>query len=66
MDWDSLIEQLQKMDALETQISLPVTGVVLASRLKLAITSCLNDLNKVLKQATGGPEFSCPTDSHAS
>ena len=33
-------------------ISLPVTGAILASRVRLVISSGLVDLNKLLKQAT--------------
>ena len=52
MDWSSMMEQLQSMEKEETLISLPVTGAVLAQRVRLAITSGLTELNKCLKQAT--------------
>jgi len=45
MDWNSLLTQLQKMEAEEIQISLPVLGAVLAARVRISITSGLIDLN---------------------
>ena len=52
MDWNSLLTQLQKMEAEEIQISLPVLGAVLAARVRISITSGLIDLNKLLRHAT--------------
>ena len=52
MDWNSITEQLQRMEKQETLISLPVSGAVLAQRVKLAITAGLTDLNKCIQQAT--------------
>ena len=52
MDWSSMVEQLKKLESTETHISLPVTGEVLASRVRIVISSGLMDLNSLLKQAT--------------
>ena len=52
MDWASMVEQLEAMEKEETLISIPVTGAVLAQRVRLAITAGLTELNKCLKQAT--------------
>ena len=52
MDWNNMVDQLEKMGNHEVHVSLPVTGAVLASRVRLVIASGLVDLNKLLKQAT--------------
>ena len=52
MDWNSMMDQLKRMEKEEVHVSLPVTGAVLASRVRLVISSGLVDLNKLLKQAT--------------
>jgi len=52
MDWSSMMDQLKRMEKEEVQVSLPVTGEVLANRVRLVISSGLVDLNKLLKQAT--------------
>ena len=52
MDWSLMIEQLKKLEASELHIALPVTGEVLAARVRIVITAGLIDLNALIKQAT--------------
>ena len=52
MDWDSMVEQFKKIEKQETNIVLPATGELLASRVRIAVASGLVDLNALLKQAT--------------
>ena len=52
MDWHCMIEQLEDMEKQDKLISVPVTGQVLAQRVKLAITAGLTDLNQLVRQAT--------------
>ena len=52
LDWEHIVDQLDTFEREEELISVPVTGEVLAARVRLAISAGLVDLNKVLKQAT--------------
>ena len=52
MNWTSLQKQLELMDKGEVVVSLPITGSILASRVRVSISSGLVDLNKYIKQAT--------------
>ena len=52
MDWSSMVAQLKKIESAETHISLPGTGEVLASWVRIVISSGLLDLSSLLKQAT--------------
>ena len=52
MDWNQMLVQLDRMENDATPISLPFTGEVLATRVKISIFAGLVDLNKVLKEAT--------------
>jgi len=49
---DLLKEELKTMEKAEKLISLPVTGAVLAQRVRVVIAAGLVDLNRLLKQAT--------------
>ncbi len=51
MDWGSLQNQLEKLEK-ETHVALPVSGEVLAARVRISIEAGLVDLNKCIKQAT--------------
>ena len=44
MDWASMMDQLEKMEKDEVHVSLPVTGAIFASRVRLVISSGLVDL----------------------
>ena len=46
MNWDDLVEQLERLEASETHISLPVVGAVLASR------ECASPSPRVLSLST--------------
>jgi hypothetical protein len=52
MDWASMLEQLQSMEKKGALIALPVVGTVLATRIRIAITSGLKTVSRLLKQAT--------------
>ena len=52
MDWDRLLEQLFDPDSQPTHITLPHTGGVLASKVRIFVSSGLVDLNKYIRQAT--------------
>ena len=52
MDWRSMLEQLKKMAKQDTHISLPITGAVLAARMRVVVTSGLVDVSRLLRQAT--------------
>ena len=51
-DWNHMHEQLHRMDNADNLISLPHSGEVLASMVKLHISSGLVSLNKHIKHAT--------------
>ena len=52
MDGRSMLEQLEKMAKQDTHISLPITGAVLAARMRVVVTSGLVDVGRLLRQAT--------------
>ena len=52
MDWNHLLEQLAANESQQTHISLPHTGAVLASKVRVLISSGIIDLNKYIRQAT--------------
>jgi hypothetical protein len=52
LDWSNMLEQLQEMEAKESLIALPHVGEVLATMVKLQISSGLVSLNKHIKHAT--------------
>jgi hypothetical protein len=52
MNWTDLLEQLVALENNETHISLPVSGEVLAARVRISIVAGLVDLNTLLRQAT--------------
>ena len=52
MDWKSMLEQLKRMEKTDAHISLPITGAVLAARMRVVVTSGLVDVGRLLKQAT--------------
>eukprot|EP00959_Pyramimonas_sp_CCMP1952_P194416 4065222-Pyramimonas_sp.AAC.1 len=52
MDWASMVEQMKKLEAGSLHIALPVTGAVLANRVRVVVTSGLVGLNGLLKEAT--------------
>ena len=47
-----MLEQLKKMEQEEAHISLPITGAVLAARMRVVVTSGLVDVTRLIKQAT--------------
>ena len=52
MNWNDTLEQLRKMEANESHVSLPVQGAVLAARVRISISVGLVDLNRLIRQAT--------------
>ena len=52
MHWTHMLEQFKNIDKQEKLVSLPHTGAVLASMVKLQISSGLITLNKHLREAT--------------
>lgn len=52
LNWQELQHQLEKLERTETHISLPVSGGILASRVRITIAAGLVDVNRLLKQAT--------------
>ena len=52
LNWADLQDQLEELDRTETHISLPVSGEVLASRVRITIAAGLVDVNRLLKEAT--------------
>jgi hypothetical protein len=52
MNWTDLLEQLHALENNETHISFPVSGEVLAARVRISIVAGLVDLNTLLRQAT--------------
>ena len=52
MNWNDTLEQLRKIEANESHVSLPVQGAVLAARVRISISAGLVDLNRLIRQAT--------------
>ena len=52
MDWEGILEQLERSREEGSHIALPVQGAVLAARVRVAIAAGLVELNKLLRQAT--------------
>ena len=52
MDWRSVLEQIKEMETAPRIVDLPVTGEILAKRVKVSVAAGLVDLNNLLREAT--------------
>ncbi len=52
MDWRNVMQQVQALENKETQIALPITGEILATRVRVFLSSGEVDVNEIIKQAT--------------
>ena len=52
MDWRCVLEQIKEMEESPRIVDLPVTGEILAKRVKVSVTAGLIDLNSLLREAT--------------